>query len=192
MSKTRTFIAVDAIDEVHVQALQAIDRLSSAADQVKWVTPDNLHWTLQFLGDISDQEIAEVCQRTGKVAERMKPFLLTAAGVGAFPSVDRPKTLWLGAGQGSEDMCELQQVIEESLSPMGFRGERRRFVPHLTLGRIGRGSSGASVLGERLARLEDFQGGQMSVDEVVVYASELTREGPIYTPLAHLPLLGEQ
>ena len=190
MSKTRTFIAVEAIDEVHACALQAIDRLRSTADHVKWVAPDNLHWTLQFLGDITDQEISEVCRRVGRVAESHTPFSLTAEGVGAFPSVDKPKTLWLGAGEGSGALCQLQLAIEESLADLGFRRERRRFVPHITLGRSGRGNAAGAMLPAQVAKLGDFAGGQMAVDEVTVFASELTREGPLYAPLAHLPLLG--
>ena len=72
-------------------ALQAIDRLRSAADNVKWVAPENLHWTLQFLGDITDEEMAAVCRVAGKVAARHDAFPLTAAGVGAFPKPERPE-----------------------------------------------------------------------------------------------------
>ena len=64
MAKTRTFIAVEAADGVHAQAQAAvIERLRPLASNVKWVEPENLHWTLQFLGDLKDEEIAEVCRR---------------------------------------------------------------------------------------------------------------------------------
>src|SRR5262245_48586904 len=82
LSKTRTFIAVDAVDAVQVAALQAIDRLRSATESVKWVEPDNLHWTMQFLGDLTDQEMAEVCLRTTRAAARHESFELAARGVG--------------------------------------------------------------------------------------------------------------
>ena len=188
MPKTRTFIAVEALDEVHARALQAIDQLRTAVDNVKWVAQDNLHWTLQFLGDLTDSEMAEVCRKVGRVAAELAPFLLAAEGVGAFPSNDRPRTLWLGAGQGGEALCQLQDDIEKGLADMGFRGERRQYVPHLTLGRVGRGSHGSTELTQRMSQLADFEGGQMVVEEVAVFASELTREGPIYTALAHAPL----
>ena len=190
MAKTRTFIAVAALDEVHVAALAAIDRLRAAAEGIKWVEPDNLHWTLQFLGDLSDVEMAEVCLRTVRVAKRHEAFTLEAHGVGAFPSVQRPRTLWLGAGEGSEALVTLQEDIEESLSSLGFRKEQRQFVPHLTIGRAASrgGSGGGLVLSERLAKLADYDGGVMGVDEVTVYASELTRDGPQYHILARAPL----
>jgi 2'-5' RNA ligase len=188
MAKTRTFIAVEAIDGVHAQAQAAIERLRPLASNVKWVEPENLHWTLQFLGDLKDEEIAEVCRRVQKVVAQVEPFSLTGASVGAFPKLDRPRVLWLGAGEGSQQFIELAGAIEQNLANMGFRGENRQFVPHLTLGRVGPGDNAA--LATAIEALSDFAGGQMFVDEVVVFASEPQRSGPKYVPLAHLKLGG--
>lgn len=190
MAKTRTFIAIEAVDEVHGRALHAIDELASAAGDVKWVAPDNLHWTLQFLGDITDEVMAAACRIVGRIAASHGPFSLTAHGVGAFPKIERPRTLWLGADEGSEPLCALQDELEEALCELGFRGENRRFVPHLTLGRLGRYSRATPALVERLESLADFSGGSMAVDEVTVYASELERSGPVYHVLATAPLGG--
>ena len=188
MAKTRTFIAVEATDSVHVQALQAIDRLQPLAGNVKWVEPENLHWTLQFLGDLRDEELAEVCRRVGKTVTRSEPFTITAKGIGAFPRIDRPRTLWLGVDEGSEEFCNLQARIEQDLESLGFRGERRAFVPHLTLGRGGTGSGDPQPLVNALEKLLDYKGGQMEVEEVIVFSSESRRSGPLYLPLAHFKL----
>ncbi len=188
MAKTRTFIAVEAVDGVHVQALQAISRLKPHAANVKWVEPENLHWTLQFLGDITDEEIAEVCRRVKRSVRRVEPFSVIARGVGAFPQLDRPRTLWLGVDEGLDAFCQLQQEIQRSLEDLGFRAERRKFVPHLTLGRVGATSGDQSALVNELKKLSDFDGGAMSIDELVVYASRLSRSGATYVPLAHAQL----
>lgn len=193
MSKTRTFIAVAAEDAVHAAAVGAIQRLAGATENVKWVEPENLHWTLQFLGDLDDQEMATVCLRVRRAAAAVRAFTLEARGVGAFPSNQRPRTLWLGAGQGGEQFVELHDRIDEALAGLGFPGERRQFVPHLTLGRASRGGNPGPVLSERLQALANYpaDGGApatQSVDEAVVFASELTREGPRYHVLATAPL----
>ncbi len=190
MPKTRTFIAVEAVDGVHAQAMSVIDRLRTFGSHVKWVEPENLHWTLQFLGDLKDEEVAEVCRRVQKVVADVEPFSLTGNGVGAFPKIDRPRVLWLGAEEGTEPFCHLQSAIEQGLDAMGFRGENRRFVPHLTLGRVGPGGETNTAFAEQLCVLSDFAGGQMFVDEVTVYQSEPQRSGPKYVPLAHLKLGG--
>lgn len=191
MAKTRTFIAVEAIDEAHAAALAAIDRLRSAAEGIRWVAPDTLHWTLQFLGDLDDREMAEVCLRTVRVAAEHEPFELEACGVGAFPSINRPRTIWLGAGEGTGQLQALQADLEDSLAAVGYRPERRGFTPHLTIGKASSSGGGPGpVFVERLAKLADFDGGRMSVDEVLVFASELSRDGPVYSVLARAPLGG--
>ncbi len=189
MSKTRTFVAIAASPEVRQRAQKAIARLRSSADNVKWVAPENMHWTMQFLGDVNDIELADVCRQVALVAKQQEPFQIVASGVGAFPSVDRPRALWLGAAQGAEALCTLQDAIEDSLSELGFRGERRRFVPHLTLGRVGSGSHGGANLAEQVRLMANFDGGAMLVKQVTVFSSELEREGPTHHVLSRA-LLG--
>jgi 2'-5' RNA ligase len=194
MSLTRTFIAVAASDSIRHRAEQAIDRLCTVAKEVRWVEPDNMHWTLQFLGDLDDRQMAEVCRRVVATAGQIDPFSLVAQGVGAFPRPERPRTLWLGAGEGAGAFCHLQSAIEECLVDLGFRGERRKFVPHLTLGRLGKNqqtgerlTSYLSELASCLSELVDFEAGSMEVGTVAVMASQLQRgrgRGPIYHVLA--------
>lgn len=192
MAKTRTFLAVMPSGDIVERAQRAITRLRRFADNVKWVERENLHWTLQFLGEIDDQEVYDVCQAAEQAASRVAPFALVAHGVGAFPSVSRPRTLWLGAAEGADPLIELHRQLDEVLKPLGFRGENRRFQPHLTLGRAGRGLRPAesAALAEDLAKLADYEGGTQSVDELTVLASRLRREGPQYAVLATLPLVG--
>lgn len=190
MAKTRTFIAVEAVDGVQALAQQTMSRLKPVAEHVKWVEPENLHFTLQFLGDLSDEEIAEVCRRVERVVSRVEPFTIAARGVGGFPRADRPRTLWLGVGEGADEFCRLQATIERNLEDLGFRAELRKFVPHLTLGRVGSPGAGLATLVQELGQLADLAGGQMCVDEVIVYASRLARSGATYYPLAHVRLGG--
>ncbi len=188
MAKTRTFIAVAANDEVYANALATIKSLRPLAENVRWVAPDNLHWTLQFLGEVNDIDLYAICRAASRVASELDVFSLNSVGVHAFPSIEKPRTVWLGAGEGGDALRVLQDGIEDRMAKLGFRPERRRFTPHLTLGRVQQGSHGGAALSERLAELTDFDGGMMEVDEVVVYGSELTREGPTYHVLGRASL----
>ncbi|MEX2315790.1 MAG: RNA 2',3'-cyclic phosphodiesterase [Pirellulales bacterium] len=187
MGRTRTFIAVEISDEIRRRAAELMGRLNAIVDDVKWVANENLHWTLQFLGDVEELEIPAVCAAVAESAAECEPFDLAAGGAGAFPSADRPRTLWIGAGQGADDMVALQKAIERRLKKLGYRSEHRRFVPHLTLGRAGRHGRPQSMAAT-LATLADFDAGSMLVDEVTVFASQLTREGSVYEPLSRAPL----
>jgi 2'-5' RNA ligase len=187
MPRTRTFIAVELAPDIRARALEVIRSLQPVAGDVKWVEPDNMHWTLQFLGDVDDLEIPAICDAVAAAVSDVEPFEIIVRGAGAFPSADRPRTLWLGAGRGANEMSTLQSAIELGLESLGFRGEARRFRPHVTLGRAGK-SAPPRELAEQLAELADFPAGTMLVDEVTVFASLLTREGPEYRPLAHASL----
>jgi len=183
----RTFIAVTASPEVRRAAAKLAEQLCSAAGGVKWVAPENLHWTLQFLGEIDILEANTVCTAVCAAAAEVEAFDLECQGAGAFPAADRPRTLWLGAGKGSQAMVALHAAIQRRLDRLGYRGEHRRFVPHLTIGRAGRSAPSRSLVRE-LAALAEFDGGTMLVDEVTVYSSQLGPEGPTYDPLARAPL----
>ncbi|QDU56381.1 RNA 2',3'-cyclic phosphodiesterase [Aeoliella mucimassa] len=190
MAKVRTFIAVAPGPEVVERAERALMRLRRLADNVKWVERSNLHWTLHFLGELDDQEVYDVCKAAERAAGEVEAFSMIAEGVGAFPSNSRPRTLWLGAGEGGDGLVDLHAKLEEQLRPLGFRGETRKYVPHLTLGRAGRSLRPAEsvALAEDLAKLTDFEGGSQTVEELIVYASRLRREGPEYAALATIPL----
>jgi 2'-5' RNA ligase len=185
--KTRTFIAVPLAPDIRRRALEVIRQLQPVAGDVKWVEPDNMHWTLQFLGDVKDIELPSVCDAVSAAVAELEPFDLEVLGAGAFPTADRPRTLWLGAGEGAEEMIALHAAIDRSLANLGFRGEQRRYTPHVTLGRAGRDTP-SSELATELAALADFPAGTMLVDEVAVIASTLTRGGPEYRILAHAQL----
>jgi 2'-5' RNA ligase len=184
---TRTFIAVAVSSAVRQRALALMETLRPAAGDVKWVELENLHWTLQFLGDVDERDLPEVCSAVAAATGEIEAFEVETRGAGAFPSPARPRTLWIGAGAGARPMSVLHAAIERRLKKRGYRGEERRFVPHITIGRA-RGKGRPHALASELAALADYDAGTMLVDEVTVYASVLGREGPEYRILSRAPL----
>jgi 2'-5' RNA ligase len=190
--KLRTFIAVETPPDVVGRAMKLARSLAPTAEaaDVKWVSPENLHWTVKFLGDIHPRDLAEICQALAVAARSVAPFRMTVAGAGAFPNIDRPRTLWLGAGEGGECLVALADAIETEMTQIGFRREGRRYEPHLTIGRVRTGGPAQSELAARLAENTDFDGGAMEVDEVVLFSSELRPSGPVYEALERVELTG--
>ncbi len=189
MKTLRTFIAVDASDEVRARALDLIERLRPAHSSVKWVTAENLHWTIKFLGDVEAEVTADICRQVSEAVSHLAPFQIKARGAGAFPKPDRPRTLWLGVGEGESEMTALAAAIDDSLQPLGLRGEARKFTPHLTLGRV-RGAPQGDSLADQIVRNADFDAAAQTVESVVIYSSLLERQGPVYQPLGRAKLGG--
>jgi RNA 2',3'-cyclic 3'-phosphodiesterase len=186
----RTFVAVEIPAEVKDRASQLIARLSTTPAKVKWVGREQMHWTLKFLGDVDMLEIPKVCEAVTRAVEPLAPFDVEARGAGAFPDPRRPRTVWLGVGQGSQQMIELHDAIERELATLGYRAENRRFRPHLTIGRVRSSQDGVEELGRLVERHADFESGLSTVYEVVIFSSELGRDGPTHEPLGHADLQG--
>jgi RNA 2',3'-cyclic 3'-phosphodiesterase len=184
MKKTlRTFIAVEITGPIRAKAGQLIAALAGTQADVKWVEPHNLHLTLKFLGDVHQSEILEVCRAVQTGAGKVQPFELEVRGAGAFPIAARPRTVWLGAAAGAEQMIVLHDGIEAELAKLHYREEHRRFQTHVTIGRVRGEGIGIAELGQRLIQQADFAAGRMPVNRVTIFASTLAAEGPIYEVL---------
>lgn len=189
-NKVRTFVAVEVSGEVAAKARQMIGLLAKCPASVKWVEPRNLHFTLKFLGDVDMLDVPAVCQAVAEAAADYPPFDLETRGLGAFPSPERPRTVWLGVGQGGDEMARLFDRVDAALHRIGFPKEPRRFTPHLTIGRVRDSSHGVAELARLIEEHRDDYAGLNDVCEVVVFSSELNREGPMHEPLSHAELGG--
>lgn len=188
MQRVRTFVAIDLDGAVRQQMESQIEYLSQSAVDVKWVDRDQFHLTLKFLGEIAEVELAEVCRAVQRAAAATADFQVDVRGLGAFPSLDHPRTLWMGIDDRSGDLNQLYRRLEDAFSSLGFRAERRQFHGHLTLGRVRHAGGPLGDLAERLVSRRDRDFGTLAVDELVVYSSQLMRQGPLYEPLGHFPL----
>jgi len=188
--RIRTFIAMAVTPEVRRRAVELQGKLGQSDANVKWVAEGNIHLTVKFLGDVDDIALPAVCRAVEQAVAETPRFVISVAGVGAFPSSHRPRTLWVGVREEAERVDRVKRALDEALFPLGFRDEERRFTPHLTIGRVKGGTSNASGLSERLAANTDWTGGRSEVGEVVVMSSELRSEGPLYTVMARAKLGG--
>ena len=191
MRPLRVFTAIDISPDVRSAALRLIERLRAVPVKITWTRAANLHYTLKFLGDVQAENSVDVCRAVQEAVGPFSPFETVAAGAGAFPSLSHLQTLWLGVGDGVEQMQLLFQAIERLLEPLGFAREHRRFSPHLTLGRVRGGSpAGLQQLGELIRKHADFDAGTMTVRSVTVYSSTLGADGPMYEVLSRAPMQG--
>ena len=176
----RSFVAVECDGNILPKFMEVQGRLEATGAKIKLVEPDNIHLTVKFLGDIEDSQVEEISQVIESVS--FEPFEFRVEGVGVFPSLRRPTTIWAGITEGVGELAEVFSKVNDGLAKLGFEKDRRRFQPHLTIARI-RGGENRDRLVEQLMDLEDFQFGVVKVDRIVLKKSVLTRSGPIYTTL---------
>lgn len=188
MSTLRTFLAIDVTDEIRDAVAEIVPRLRTRAP-VRWVAMESLHVTLNFLGDVRRESVEAICQAAAAAAARYAPFEVKFRGLGAFPSLQRPGTLWIGVRRGGDELRALQAELTAELQTIGFPPEARAYTPHLTIGKV-RSPAHGDELSRQLAAHQDKVFGVIRVTEVVVYSSDLHQDGPIYTPLGRTPLRG--
>jgi 2'-5' RNA ligase len=137
MARLRTFIAVDIGKPIRDRAVALQDKLVQSSGAVKWVEPENLHVTLLFLGEVEDREVPTICRVVAEQAQQYPAFPLSIERVGCFPNARRPRILWIGVGQGAQELCAVHDGLEPPLLELGcYRREERKYTPHITLGRV--------------------------------------------------------
>jgi 2'-5' RNA ligase len=149
--------------------------LCSGVPGARWVSPENLHLTLRFIGEVEEETAREVTIYVSRI--RHVPFDLTCKGVGYFGSRRRVRSLWVGV-KPSSPLMVLQKKIETLLQRAGLAPERRNFTPHITLARFKSGA--CERLGNYLSGNALITAGPFIVDGVVLFSSCLGATGATY------------
>lgn len=183
----RLFVAVELAAELK-QGLSALaDKFMAARADVKWVEGENFHLTLYFLGEVPPDLLPRVQGALSEAGAGVPPFTLKLEGVGAFPSLARPRVIWVGA-RGGEELLRLQQQVAAGLTPLlAGAQDSRPFSPHITLGRV-RSPRNLSALSRLLQEHGRESVGEQRVTGFSLVESQLFRSGPVYTRVAHYSL----
>ncbi len=190
MDFVRAFIAVDLSLEVQRGLEAALGQLQQAlrGDTVRWVPPRNMHLTLKFLGDVSIKNLDQIKAILAAEANLHDAFDIHVGGLGAFPSMRRPRVIWVGV-QAPDVLGQLQHEVDVQTARLGYPQEERNFSPHLTLGRVGRNASSEET-GKIAKVLSDSKVGELGtarIAEVHLYRSDLNPQGAVYTRLYTAP-----
>lgn len=181
--KIRSFIALSLPQEIKNYLTAIIQEFKKIAADVKWVKPENLHLTLKFLGEQEEKRIKKIKEILEVVAGQRKSYALELGGIGGFPKLEYPRVIWIGLSKGTQETLNLVQELEKEISKLGIPQEKKPFATHITLGRVR-----SALNREKLvACLKDFAIAKeklnFSAQEIVLYKSTLTAQGPIYEPI---------
>ena len=183
----RSFIAIDFPDETR-KALEDIQKeLKQSGAGVRWIKPSSIHLTLRFLGNIHAAQVEEIARAVAQEIRDQAPITLRPAGLGAFPSLRKPRVIWIGMEGEVQRLTGIQARVETALEVLGFAREKRSFRPHLTIGRV-KDRRWLQSLVDAMASLDMKPFNSFDADEIILYKSDLRPTGAIYTKLHRMPL----
>ncbi|HMR30911.1 MAG TPA: RNA 2',3'-cyclic phosphodiesterase [Geminicoccaceae bacterium] len=168
----RLFVAVDLPDEVTEQ----VERLCIGLPAIRWVEPEQLHLTVRFIGEVEPPVFYELGQALSELS--LRPFELRLKGLGIFPPRGAPQTLWVGVEEDG-GLTQLRRRVDRAADEAGVPPERRKFQPHVTLGRFREPPPqqrlASFIAGRALFRSEPFM-----VSGFSLYSSILRPEGALH------------
>jgi 2'-5' RNA ligase len=181
----RAFIAITLPDSLVGLISEVQQKLKKNGLRISWVSPENVHLTLKFLGDIAPDDIDPITAVMAECAPGLIPMLLAAGGIGVFPDLRRARILWMGITGDMSQLVALQKNLELRLAALGngrFKPEDRPFKGHLTLGRI-KSRVDYDILVKAMRAVGQIASSPFTVDTIHLIQSQLTPTGAIYTPL---------
>jgi len=182
----RAFIAVDIEGELSEKLARLAESLKSTGADVKLVEKENFHITIRFLGNVPEESIDVIEKIMRDAVREVKPHKLKLRGVGAFPSPERPRVVWVGV-EGDEELRKIFERIERELRRLGFKPETKGFTAHVTLARV-RSGRGREALVKWINDMKDVELGELEVKSIRLKKSTLTPRGPIYETLREVEL----
>ncbi len=172
----RAFVAVLLSEAAAREAERLLERLRPLA-RCRWVTREQLHITLRFLGELSPAVVERV--RAAMATVTVQPFDIELYRAGAFPNLTRPRTLWLGGDRGTPELTALAGRVNDALFGVGIPRNGRPFSPHLTLAR----SDGSPLPPALMRELERVPSIAWCCAGISLMRSRLMPRGAVYTRL---------
>ena len=188
----RAFLAIE-LPQGTLELIEGVkERLRPAVQGIRWTRAEGMHLTVKFLGDLSPDDVDRISEVVGRSTMDVAPMKLTLDAPGVFPSLKKPRVLWLGVGGEIDRLAALQGAIESDLErECGFPGEKRSFKAHLTLGRARDRGGVISSAGDLLEMAENLGSHRFDARELILFRSELKPGGAVYTKLARFPFGGD-
>ena len=178
----RSFIAIELPETIKKALAEFQQELGKCGADVRWARPENIHLTLKFLGNIEEDKADVIAEKIKGTCKGRSGFKLNISGTGVFPNKRSPRVLWAGI-ELNDEITTLQKGIEETMASVGFKPEKRRFSPHLTLGRF-RSSRGKQAVLDKMGAYRENIFGLMDVNSVLLMRSDLGPRGATYTKIA--------
>lgn len=177
----RSFLAFDMENETVKKKLASVQRLlAQTGADLKLVEPQNIHITIRFLGDITQNMVEKIYAEMQKI--QFTPFNVQIKSLGAFPDLRYPRVVWAGITEGPDQLKAVFNQLEPRLRSLGFAPDHKGFSPHLTIARVRSGRNKAQ-LADFVAENANYDFGAIKAECLRLKRSNLTPRGPLYSTL---------
>jgi 2'-5' RNA ligase len=180
MMSIRAFLAIDLEEHLWDKIRELQETLKQIKDDLRLVPPENIHITLEFLGNVHPSMVDEIFRIMQTIV--LDPFHLEVKGLGVFPSPKFIRVVWIGAGDGGDKVVSIAEGLKKQLKSLGMKITKKKFTPHATIARV-KSKRNTRELARSIQELSDTEIGEMMVTSFKLKKSELRPKGPIYTDL---------
>lgn len=181
----RAFIAIELPSNIKNAISKTQDKLKASLPKVSWVAPVNLHLSLKFLGEISDEQLNNINQIIAETIKTIPGFKIKLESLGVFPNVASARIIWIGTEQLPRTLGQIVEQLETRLAELGITKEERPFRAHITIGRLkhrfnpcdlekGINQVKNDLVNENL---------EFNTRRITLFQSTLGKDGPTYTVL---------
>ena len=179
----RTFISLDVNDSNIIDnVLNFYDILSDFHSSIRLVNPNQLHFTLKFLGDVSSDGVKKISNLLSEI--NTKKFSVTFNSIGVFPNYNTLSIIWMGVDNNSVKFIDsLSNNVNTALCAL-YKFDDIKFIPHVTLCRL-KNLKNKSKLVSLLKNNSDLIFGTQEFHNFSLKSSKLTDKGPLYTTLSN-------
>jgi 2'-5' RNA ligase len=186
----RAFIALPLDPVLAAEIRKVQQRLDAPGGAVRWISPEQLHLTLQFLGTVAADRLDDLAAALRRACAHADaaPFRIALEGAGCFPNTKSPRVVWIGIQGDVEPLRKLQEQIARETQHFGDHAEERAFLPHLTIGRVKAFGLEARKAGQAIELASVPKLGEWTVHQVLLVRSELAADGARYTTLGSVSL----
>jgi 2'-5' RNA ligase len=179
--KIRSFIAFDIANDLVLSRISSTQTLLRELNlDLKIVDPQNIHVTIRFLGSINPKMVERIYEAMQSI--NFEPFHIQLYGLGAFPSLNYPRVVWIGIMQGADQLKNIFNQLEPQIQALGFPKDPYGFSPHLTIARVRTGRNKVRLT-EFVSKKVDFDLGIINADCLRLKRSQLSPRGPTYSTL---------
>lgn len=185
--QNRYFLAIDVNDHVKVNVKVTQRHVKESEADVKIVEPENLHFTVKFLGNLAEAQVNRIIEVLRPLLKEELSSNVSVRGIGFFGPLHAPRVIWVGVSDGKLYVEGLFARIAAKLDEIGFKTEEKDAVPHLTIARV-RSERNINMLREIISKGRESFYGETLIDAVKLKASTLTPSGPKYSDVAVFPL----